>query len=68
MAACALPRHPLAETYGDTMGYRRPPRAQTVAPMSQGQRVLVLAVSVNVLNPIRGAGGKNKIFDLVESL
>src|SRR5262245_25162335 len=41
-AACALPRHPLAETYGDTMGYRRPPRAQTVAPMSQGLRVLVL--------------------------
>jgi hypothetical protein len=24
------------------MGYRRPPRAQTVAPMSQGLRVLVL--------------------------
>ena len=40
-AACALPRHPLAETYGDTMGYRCRRRAQTVAPMSQGLRVLV---------------------------
>jgi len=30
------------------MRYRRPPRAQTVAPMSQGLRVLVLGASTDV--------------------
>jgi hypothetical protein len=41
-AACALPKHPIAETLGSTMGYRRLAHTRTMAPMSQPLRRLVL--------------------------
>jgi hypothetical protein len=37
-----IPKHLIAETYGSTMGYRRLAHAQTMAPMSQRLRRLVL--------------------------
>src|SRR5262245_44549448 len=45
-AAFALPKHLIAETYGNTMGYRRLAHAQTMAPMSQRLRRLVLVLAV----------------------